>query len=72
MKRLLELDKLLNVIGILLIIGFIVRLGADYYKSQNLIDAAPFYSFIIGRSVLFLLPSAICFISAIYFVKKRR
>jgi len=71
MKKLLEVDKFLNVTGILLIIGFVIRLGADYYKYQNTINSAPFYVLIIGRSVVFLLPSVICFISAVYFKKRK-
>lgn len=69
MKKVLRADKFLFVIAILLVLGFIIRLGADYYKYQNAINSAPFYTFIVGRSILFLLPSIICFIAAAY-VKK--
>ncbi len=70
MKKSLKVNRFLNVIGILLIIGFVIRLGVDYYNYQNTINSAPFYVFIIGRSVVFLLPSVICFISAVYFKNK--
>lgn len=69
MKNILRIDKFLNVVAVLLILGFVIRLGADYYKYQNTINFVPFYVFIIGRSIVFLLPSIICFIAAAY-VKK--
>ena len=70
MRKTLELDKFLSLIGIILIIGFVIRLGADYYKYKDTINSVPFYTFIIGRSLVFLLPSIICFISATYFKNK--
>ncbi|NLL71888.1 MAG: hypothetical protein GX238_12260 [Epulopiscium sp.] len=70
MKKNVNVNKFLTVTGILLIIGFVIRLGVDYYNYKNTINSAPFYVFILGRSVVFLLPSVICFISAIYFKNK--
>ncbi|MFL0245547.1 hypothetical protein [Candidatus Clostridium stratigraminis] len=69
MKSILRIDKFLNVIAALLVLGFVIRLGADYYKYQNSGNSAPFYVFIIGRGIEFLLPSIICFIISKY-VKK--
>lgn len=69
MKNILRIDKFLNVAAVLLALGFVIRLGADYYKYQNTTNYEPFYVFIIGRSIVFLLPSLICFIAATY-VKK--
>lgn len=49
-------------ISILLILGFIIRVVADYLKYNAINNSAPFYAFIIARIVEFLLPSAIIFI----------
>ena len=70
MKKYIKVDNFMNIIGILLVIGFVICLRADYYEYQNTINSAPFYVFIIGRSLVFLLPSIICFIVAVY-MKKR-
>lgn len=64
MKNFLRPDNFLNFAGIFLIIGFAIRLWADYIEHQN-----PFYLFIIGRSLIFLLPAIICFIAARYLKK---
>ena len=64
------MNRFLNLIGILLAVGFVIRLWADYYKFQNSITTVPLYAFIIGRSIMFLLPSIICFISAAYYKNK--
>lgn len=53
--------KFLYFISILLIIGFIIFIVLDYLK-YDVSNSAPFYIFIIFRSIEFLLPSLICFI----------
>jgi hypothetical protein len=69
MKRTLKIGSFLNTAGILLVIGFTIRLGADYYKIQKGINSAPFYLFILERSLEFLLPGIICFAAAVYIKK---
>lgn len=54
--------KFLYAVGIFLIIGFIIRLGVDYFKYNTINNSAPFYTFIIERVVEFILPSVIVFI----------
>ena len=49
--------KLLYAVSILSLIGFIVRLGVDYFKYDNLNNSAPFYTFIMVRMIEFLIPS---------------
>lgn len=70
MKQFFKINRFLNLIGILLAVGFVIRLWADYYKYHNSITSAPFYVFIIGRSIIFLFPSVICFIAAVYYKNK--
>lgn len=54
--------KLLYTVCIFLIIGFVIRLGADYFKYDHINGSSPFYTFIIERLVEFILPSIIVFV----------
>lgn len=54
--------KFLYAVCIFLIVGFAIRLGADYFKYDKINNSAPFYTFIIERVVEFILPSIIVFI----------
>lgn len=52
--------KFLYIMCIFLTVGFVIRLGADYYF--NVTNSAPFYVFVIERTVEFIIPSLIVFI----------
>lgn len=54
--------KFLYAVCMFLIVGFAIRLGADYLKYNNINNSAPFYTFIIERTVEFILPSIIVLI----------
>ena len=56
--------KFLYCIDILLIIGFCIRVGVDYYKYRREMSSAPFYIFIIVRTVEFFIAALIIFIAA--------
>lgn len=62
--------KLLYAVSMLLVAGFAIRLGADYFKYDNIHNSAPFYVFIIERTAEFIIPSIIVFIIA-KIVKKK-
>lgn len=62
--------KLLYAICIFLIVGFAIRLGADYFKYDNINNSAPFYTCIIERVVEFILPCIIVFIAGKVIKKK--
>lgn len=62
--------KLLYAVGIFLIIGFAVRLGADYIKYDNVNNSAPFYTFVLERALEFAVPSIIAFIAGKAMKKK--
>ena len=53
--------KILYAISIILIIGFAIILGIDYYKYDNINNSAPSYSFIIVRILEFIVLSIIVF-----------
>ena len=52
-----------------LIIGFIIRLGVDYFKYYE-IYTLPFYYYIIERFLEFIVPSIIIFVLARLIKKK--
>lgn len=62
--------KFLYVISILLVIGFGIRLGADYFKYNTINNSVPFYVFILVRMLEFIIPSIIIYILAKYTKKK--
>lgn len=55
--------KFLYIVAIFLIIGFIIRLGVDYFKYYE-IYTLPFYYYIIERFLEFIVPSIIIFVLA--------
>jgi len=62
--------KFLYTVSVLLVIGFTIRLGVDYFQYDEMNNSAPFYAFIIERVVEFILPSIIVFIVAKVVKKK--
>lgn len=54
--------KLLYAVCIFLIVGFAIRLGAYYFKYDDMNNSASFYTFVMERVVGFILPSIIVFI----------
>lgn len=54
--------KILYAVSILLIIAFVIILGVDYFKYDNINNSAPFYVFIITRMIEFIIPSVVIFI----------
>ena len=56
--------KFLYAVSIFLLIGFAIRLGADYFKYDSVSNSTPFYAFIIERVIEFIIPSVIVFIVA--------
>ncbi len=57
--------KFLYAVSLLLLIGFFVRLGADYFTYKKDIYSIPFYVFILERAAEFIIPSVIFFIAAL-------
>lgn len=62
--------KLMYTGSVLLIIGFIVRIVADWFQYNPAAYSAPFYVFILVRAAEFLLPSFIIFLIAKLLKKK--
>lgn len=62
--------KFLYILSVLLIVGFVIRLGADLIKYNPVATSAPFYIYIIERAVEFVLPAMLVFIAGIICRKK--
>lgn len=62
--------KLLCIVSIILVIVFAIVLVIDYINYDNTLNSAPFYTWIIVRSIEFILPSIIIFIASIIIKKK--
>lgn len=56
-----DIYKLFYLTSILMLIGFFIRMGADYFKYNNT-NSAPFYLFLIERLLEFIIPSIIFYI----------
>ena len=54
--------KFLYAISALLILGFVIRFGADIFKYDSYNDSAPLYAYAIIRVVEFIVPSVVVFI----------
>ncbi len=65
-----KISKFLMVIAIILLIGFVVILGIDYFKYDKIETSSPFYTYIIARSLEFLLPSIVLLITSKIINKK--
>lgn len=60
--------KALYVISILLLVIFAIMLGVDYSRYRTY--SAPFYLYVISRTVEFVIPSIIVFVVAKAIKKK--
>lgn len=60
MRDKLKLSTFLLTAAVIFVLGFIMRLGADYYQYLEGIKSFPFYYYILGRGVTFLVPGILC------------
>lgn len=72
MKGKIKIARFLTAIVWLLLVGFCIRLGCDYFLdySKHPEYSAPFFVWVLARSVEFILPAVICFV--VYFIIKRK
>ncbi len=70
MKKKINLTKLFNVLGIILVICFFVNTIIDYTRYLNTLNSAPFYVWILVNALFFIVPSIISFIAGDVIKKK--
>jgi len=69
-KRTIQVDKFLLFAAILLAVGFVIRLGADFYLIQTGASSSPFWLFLVVRGVVFLVPALICYLISKWMTKR--
>ncbi len=62
--------KFLYAVCVLLFLGFLIRLGADYSYYIGSYSSAPFWVFVLVRALEFLLPCGLCFLAAALWKRK--
>ncbi|SFC22621.1 hypothetical protein SAMN04488102_10445 [Alkalibacterium subtropicum] len=62
MKNTKNISIVLFAAAFLLVLGFGVRLVADYYQYQEGLKSYPFYFYMVGRGLTFLAPAVLCII----------
>lgn len=65
-----KIYKIMFAISIIFIILYFIRLLVDYNNYNPLFTSAPFYTYIIIRSLEFLLPTIIFLIIGLFLKKK--
>ncbi len=70
MRQPLNVTHFLKIVAVFLLIGFVIRVGADYYQYREGLKALPFYYYVIGRTLLFIVPSTLCAAGAKYIERK--
>lgn len=67
-----KLSKLFLGLSLVLIIIFIIWLVIDYINYDTSSNSAPFYAYILIRSLEFILPSLILFVISIVLRKREK
>ena len=62
--------KFLYVISALLVLGFVIHTIVDACRYDSMLTSFPFYVFVLGHAVVYLVPSLIVFIVALIVKKK--
>ena len=62
--------KFLYAISALLVLGFAIQTIVDACRYDSMLTSFPFYAFVIGHAVVYLVPSLIVFVVALVVKKK--
>ena len=62
--------KFLYAISALLALGFAIHTIVDACRYDSMLTSFPFYAFVIGHAVVYLVPSLIVFVAALVVKKK--
>jgi hypothetical protein len=60
MENTKEISIFLFAAAFLLVLGFAIRLGADYFQYVEGLKTHPFYFYILERGATFLAPAVLC------------
>lgn len=67
-----DIAKALYIASILLVIGFVIRVIADWVVYDPVMNSAPFYVFVLVRCVAYLPLAAVSLIAALIIRKKQK
>lgn len=62
--------KLLYGAAVLMILGFMIHLGVDYYKYSSTLNSAPFWIWICVDALIWLVPAILAFLAG--FIAKKK
>ena len=65
-----NIHKFLYTISALLVLGFVIHIIVDACRYDSMLTSFPFYVFVLGHAVVYLVPSLIVFIAALIVKKK--
>lgn len=65
-----NIHKFLYAISALLVLGFAIHTIVDACRYDSMLTSFPFYAFVIGHAVVYLVPSLFIFIAALIVKKK--
>ena len=69
MKK-LQIHKFLYAVSALLALGFVIHTIVDAFRYDSMLTSFPFYAFVLGHAVVYLVPSLVVFIAALIVKKK--
>ena len=69
MKK-LNVCKFLYAVSALLALGFVIHTIVDAIRYDSMLTSFPFYAFVLGHAVVYLVPSLVVFIAALIVKKK--
>ena len=64
MKK-LNIYKFLYALSALLALGFVIHTIVDAFRYDSMLTSFPFYAFVLGHAVVYLVPSLVVFIVAL-------
>lgn len=62
--------KFLYAVSALLVLGFAIHAIVDACRYDSMLTSFPFYAFVLGHGIVYLVPSLIVFIAALFTKKK--
>lgn len=62
--------KILYGAAVLMVLGFCVHIGVDYYQYNTTLNSAPFWVCILVNGLLYLIPAALAFLAG--FIAKKK
>lgn len=69
MKK-LRMYRFLYAVSALMALGFVIHTIIDAFRYDSMLTSFPFYAFVLGHAVVYLVPSLVVFIAALIVKKK--